>query len=83
MNHRPASDRIILDSRLTPLSAAAVPLDFAICFGVGLAAQGVIALKSRLVCLEQCIFESVFDTRPCNRIFNSSSIKQFINIGFN
>ena len=48
MNHRPSSDRIILDSRLTPLYAAAAPLDFAICFGVGLAAKGVIAVKSRL-----------------------------------
>ena len=48
MNHRPASDRIILDSRLPPLYAAAAPLDLAICFGVGLAAKGVIAVKSRL-----------------------------------
>jgi hypothetical protein len=48
MNHRPSSDRIILDSRLTPLYAAAAPLDFAICFGVGLAAKGVIAVQSRL-----------------------------------
>ena len=48
MNHRPSSDRIILDSRLIPLFAAAAPLDLAICFGVGLAAKGVIAVKSRL-----------------------------------
>jgi hypothetical protein len=48
MNHRPSSDRIILDSRLTPLYAAAAPLDLAICFGIGLAAKGVIAVKSRL-----------------------------------
>jgi hypothetical protein len=44
----PTSDRIILDSRLTPLYAAAAPLDFAICFGAGLAAQGVLAAKARL-----------------------------------
>jgi hypothetical protein len=48
MNHHPSSDRIILDSRLTPLYAAAAPLDLAICFGVGLAAKGVIGVKSRL-----------------------------------
>ncbi len=48
MIHPTTSDRIILDSRLTPLYAAAAPLDFAVCFGVGLAAKGVLAAKARL-----------------------------------
>ncbi len=48
MMYHPATDRLHLDPRLTPLFAAAAPLDFAICFGVGLAAKGVIAAKARL-----------------------------------
>ena len=36
------------DPRITPLLSAAAPLDLAICFGIGLAAKGVIAVKSRL-----------------------------------
>ena len=48
MNYRPATDRLHLDPRLTPLFAASAPLDLAICFGVGLAAKGVIAVKSRI-----------------------------------
>ncbi len=48
MNQRPATDRLHIDPRLEPLLMAAAPLDFAICFGVGLAAKGVIAAKARL-----------------------------------